>query len=403
MSKHRNIAVILTLILAVTAVAISAYRNRGESSTTTSRVAPMQVTAATEDEAEMRGMWVSYISLDMSNTDRTEESFRNRFAEIISSAEEQGCNALFVHVRAFCDAMYKSELFPSSHILWGEQGKEDTYDALEIMCEQCSAANLEIHAWINPYRIATEASDFTLSEDNPYKRDSSLGIEYQGGVYLNPAKSESRKLIVDGVKEILEKYPVDGIHFDDYFYPTSDASFDKADYNKYLKAFKSEADAMPLEEWRKNNVNLLIAQVYQTVKSINKSVDFGISPQGNINNDLEMGADVKSWCEYVGYVDYICPQLYYSLENPALKFRAGLDDWLQLKRHKSLKLYAGLAVYKVGTDADSGTWKESNNILAQQLEIIRSKKLDGYILYDCEAVKSEKAQKEMSAFRECLD
>lgn len=400
MKKHLSAAVILTLILAVVSVALSANHNKNLREK--SEPAAAITEAATEDEAEMRGMWVSYISLDMNASDMSEESFREKFSQITDIAKEYGCNALFVHVRAFCDALYESEIFPSSHILWGEQGAKESYDALKIMCEICEKENLEIHAWINPYRVSTNSSEFALSEDNPYVKDNTLGVEYDGGIYLNPAKKDVRSLIVEGVKEIIENYAVDGIHFDDYFYPTADESFDKAEYNQYLKAFQSERDAMPLSEWRKNNVNMLVAEVYRAVKEYDPAIEFGISPQGNIENDLEMGADVKSWSECVGYVDYICPQLYYSIENPALGFKAGLDEWLEFERHGDLKLYAGLAVYKAGTDADEGTWA-GNDILSRELEIIRESRLDGYILYDYEAITSENAKEEMSVFRENLN
>lgn len=400
MKKHLSAAVIITLILAIVSVVYSANHNKNIKEAVTP-VTSFEA-EATEDEAEMRGMWVSYISLDMSETDRSEESFREKFGKITKTAKEYGCNALFVHVRAFCDALYKSDIFPSSHILWGEQGAEETYDALKIMCEMCEKENLEIHAWINPYRVSTETSEFELSDKNPYVTDNIIGVEYNSGIYLNPAKKDARELIVNGVMEILENYQVDGIHFDDYFYPTNDEEFDKAEYNQYLKAFKSEIDAMTLTEWRKNNVNMLIAEVYRSVKSFNPDIKFGISPQGNIENDFQMGADVKSWCESVGYVDYICPQLYYSIENPALKFEAGLENWLEFNLHHDLKLYAGLAVYKAGTNADEGTWQLSNDILKQELEIIHEKGLDGFILYDYEAIISENASAEMQTLKESL-
>lgn len=399
MKKHISLAVILTLILAIASIIISANHNK---SIKEQPQPALNTSVATNDEAEMRGLWVSYISLNMNGTDYSEKSFRDKFEDIVNKAKETGCNALFVHVRAFCDAFYESEIYPSSHILWGEQGKEQTYDALSIMCEICEKEKLEIHAWINPYRIMTKAANFTLSENNPYIIDSTLGIEYEGGIYLNPAKKDVRELIIKGVKEILENYKVDGIHFDDYFYPTRDEDFDKAQYNQYLKAFASEKDAMPLSEWRKNNVNMLVADVYRLVKSYDTNIDFGISPQGNIENDLNMGADVKSWCECIGYVDYICPQLYYSLENPALKFEAGLNKWLSFESHQKLKLYAGLAVYKAGTDADEGTWTPYDDILAKELEIIRKKNLDGFILYDFEALNSYEAEAEIENFKNHL-
>lgn len=401
MKNRFSVAVILTLILAVVSVCVSANHKRNSESTLPANVDNIEATA-TADEAEMRGMWVSYISLDMNGTDYSERSFREKFNEITDTAQKYGCNALFVHVRAFCDAFYESEIFPSSHVLWGNQGETAEYDALEIMCGICKENGLEIHAWLNPYRVMAGTSEFELSEKNPYIKDESLGVEYENGIYLNPAKRDVRKLITDGVREIIEKYPVDGIHFDDYFYPTADEEFDKAEYNQYLKAFASEIDAMPLDVWRQNNVNMLIAEVYQTIKSFDENIEFGISPQGNIDNDLQMGADVKSWCECVGYVDYICPQLYYSIENPALGFKAGLERWLEFDLHESLRVYAGLAVYKAGTDADEGTWGDGD-ILKRELEIIRSKKLDGFVLYDYEAVISDNTKEEMKAFEEILN
>lgn len=399
MNKPISLAVVLTLLLAVVSVVVSVNHTKKEYET----VHPViSQNTSSEDEAEMRGLWVSYISLDMNGTDYSEKTFRKKFTEIVDVAREAGCNTLFVHVRAFCDAFYKSDIFPNSHILWGEQGKNETFDALKIMCEICHKEKLNIHAWINPYRITNDTSNFILSDTNPYILDKEIGIEYNGGIYINPAKKDARKLIVSGIKEILENYDVDGIHFDDYFYPTEDENFDKPQYNQYLKSCKSEKDAMPLNEWRKNNVNMLISEVYRTVKSFDENILFGISPQGNIENDLRMGADVKSWCECIGYVDYICPQLYYSLENPALKFEAGLDEWLEFNFHENLKLYSGFAVYKAGTDADNGTWLEHNNILAKELEITRAKKLDGFILYDYEALKSKNATTEIENFKNTL-
>lgn len=401
MKKNQNLVVILTLILAVISVVVSVNHNKD--SKNTEKVSNEISVTSTEDEAEMRGMWVSYISLDMSETDRSEKAFRDKFESIASKAKEIGTNALFVHVRAFCDAFYESDIFPSSHVIFGEQGARADFDPLEIMCEICKRESLEIHAWINPYRVTANSSKFELSQDNPYVLDNSIGIVYDGGIYLNPAAKSARKLIVSGVKEIIENYEIDGIHFDDYFYPTSSEDFDKGDYNKYLKGFASQSDAMPLNEWRKSHVNLLISEVYREVKKYNENILFGISPQGNISNDLNMGADVKSWCECVGYVDYICPQLYYSLENPALEFKAGLESWLDFDLHDNLKLYAGLGVYKAGTDADEGTWRNSDDILKKELEIIREKKLNGFILYDYEAITSENAKDEMNNLVKSLD
>lgn len=404
MNKHLNAAVVLTMLLAVAAVAISIKFNDNNKNSSHNTGDNTQTVSATEDETEeeMRGIWVSYISLDMTGTDRSEEAFRGKLKKIADVAEKYSCNSVFIHVRAFGDAFYCSGLFPSSHVLWGKQGADENFDGLSIMCEEFHKKDIEVHAWINPYRITANKDSFELSANNIYCKNKEICIEHDKGIYLNPAKREARKLIVDGVKEIIENYPVDGIHFDDYFYPTSDEGFDKEMYNTYLKSCKSQKDAMPLTKWRQNNVNLLVSEVYRSIKSFDQNISFGISPQGNIENDLYMGADVKSWCEHTGYVDYICPQLYFSLENPALGFEAGLEDWLEFEFHKELDFYVGLGVYKAGSDADSGTWLKKDNILSQELELVRKKKLQGFVLYDYEALLKSEAQTELTNLNKIL-
>ena len=397
MNKRLNAAVVLTMLLAVIAVTVSIKFNENHKNFSPNAEEKPQSISATEDEAKekMRGLWISYISLDMTGTDRSEEAFREKIRKIAKTAEEYNCNSVFIHVRAFSDAFYNSQLFPSSHVLWGEQGAEQSFDGLSIICEEFHKESLAVHAWINPYRVTASKDAFELSANNIYSKNKDICIEYNEGIYLNPAKREARKFIVDGVKEIIENYPVDGIHFDDYFYPTSDEDFDKEMYNTYLKSCKSQRDAMPLTKWRQNNVNMLVSEVYRCIKSFDKNISFGISPQGNIENDLYMGADIKSWCEQTGYVDYICPQLYFSLENPALGFEAGLEDWLEFDFHTGLDFYVGLGVYKAGTDADSGTWLKEDNILSRELELIRKKKLQGFVLYDYEAMLKSEAQAEL--------
>ena len=136
MKKHLNAAVIITMILAVLSVAISIKFNENNRSFSPAVNRKPQSMSATKDESpkEMRGLWVSYISLDMSGTDRSEEAFREKLRNISATAKEYSCNSVFIHVRAFCDAFYDSEIFPSSHILWGKQGSEENFDGLKIMC-----------------------------------------------------------------------------------------------------------------------------------------------------------------------------------------------------------------------------------------------------------------------------
>lgn len=368
-------------------------------------LSPTSAIDTTKDETtqnEMRGLWVSYISLDMSGTDRSFDSFKAKFHEIISAAKNMECNTLVVHVRPFGDALYESEIYPSSHVLSGTQGESSGYDALEYMCKTAHDNGLFIHAWINPYRVSTAGTPTKLAKTNPYMQDSSIGMELESGIYLNPAKKAARQLVIEGVREIVENYDVDGIHFDDYFYPPDCGDFDREEYNTYRKSVGNITKALTHENWRQSNVNLLLASVYKAIKEIDSSVLFGISPQGNIENNYAIGADVKTWCEAIGYADYICPQMYYSTEHPVVKFEDSLKQWKEFNCHQELKLYVGLGAYKAGTDADSGTWQGKQDELATQLHLLREYGYDGYMLYDYSALTSDSAQEELAVFRSVI-
>ena len=346
----------------------------------------------------MRGLWVSYLSLDIQNTDKTFDSFKTKFNDIIAEAKKYKCNTLIVQVRPFCDALYNSAYFPYSHILTGTQGTDPKYDALEYMCNTAHENNLEIHAWINPLRISNASSSFTLSENNPYITNPEICIETKSGIYLNPADKNARKLIKSGVREIVENYKVDGIQFDDYFYPPDIKDEDIGYYNSYKETVVNTDSLLDLSKWRENNINLLIAEVYKTIKSADNNIMFGISPQGNLQNNKSIFADPALWCEVLGYIDYICPQLYFSINHPTLTFEQALMDWKNIKFHNNLKIYIGLAVYKAGSNDDEGTWQQSNTILKDELLLIRDNDCDGYMLYEYRSLKEDSANKELHNF-----
>lgn len=403
MSVKKFAPVILSAVLLVTALAARAYSENGE----VKPVSTSTMDTATNDNAkveqnersakEMRGVWVSYIELDMQNeSDKSESAFREKFKDIAITSKNAGFNTLIVQVRPFCDALYKSAYFPYSHILSGEQGVSPDYDALKVMCEICSELDLDIHAWVNPYRISTDSTPQVLSENNPYVIDNELGEETENGVFLNPANKMARKLIIDGVTEIVKNYDVDGIQFDDYFYPTQDSDFDDEEYAEYVDTVGA-MNCMSVDNWRLANVNTLICDTYRAIHKISDDVEFGISPQGNIDNNAKIYADVKSWCICKGFVDYICPQLYYSLENPALTFENSLNSWASLDINKNVKLYVGLAGYKANTDSDEGSWLYSDNVLSKEYKIaMQNEKVSGIMLYSYSALEDENASAEIS-------
>lgn len=403
MKNKKIVPIIVSVIAMLTVICISSFirEKPPKKQNDINNIAALssKATADTpESDEEMRGVWVSYMELSMENeSSKTQKAFEDKFTEIAQKCRESGFNTLIVQVRPFCDALYKSSYFPWSHILTGTQGENPQYDALQIMCDICKENNLKIHAWINPYRVSSNETPKKLSDNNPYIKNSEIGIKTDNGIFLDPSNETAQQLISDGVKEIAENYDVDGIQFDDYFYPTEDESFDKKQYEAYIEKYGKE-NSMSLDNWRMQNVNTLICKVYRTIKSVDSSVEFGISPQGNIGNNDGLYADVKSWCTCKGFADYICPQIYFSLENPALTFEDCLNSWTSLDFDENVKLYVGLGGYKAGKgEYDEETWLLSDSILADEYDILRNNKsVRGFMLYSYSCLEDDTAKKEIN-------
>ena len=393
--KYCYLVLWLGLAAAVAGVWFLGGKGQQESSSSSSAPQAGPVTLSPQEEDEpLVGVWVPYFSL--AAPEGTQEAFEANYKEIADTAKENGVNAMFVHVRPFSDSLYQSQYYPWSHILTGTQGQDPGFDALQFMIDYTHSLGMEFHAWLNPLRVKTKDTPGTLAESNPYVQ---LGqeypeyfMEYDGGVYLNPAYPYIRTLIADGAAEIAAGYDVDGIHFDDYFYPSQDSALDSTAYESYVQTVEQP---LSLLEWRTANINAMVAQVYEAIKGVKPEVVFGISPQGNIRNDEAMGADVKTWAAVPGYVDYLAPQLYFSFENEALGYTEALEEWAALPRHDGLDLYAGLALYKAGTDADNGTWLGRDDIIALQAEAALEAGYQGVILYSSDYLNAQQAAKEL--------
>ena len=359
---------------------------------------------------EMRGVWIPYFNLSNGSSPMSEEEFKSHFDEIIKTAKSNGINTLFVHVRSNCDAVYPSEIFPFSDIFTDDSHTAPDYDPLEYMISASHKAGLEFHAWLNPFRVISDTEKKSLKEDSPcYKwlhddnpdNDRNL-IEYDGGLYLNPSKAETRSLIIDGVRELVNNYDVDGVHLDDYFYMFTELEYDAEDYADYVESIDEGFNALSLMQWRCTNINVLISGIYAVIKNVDENILFGISPQGNMDNDLEIGADVYSWCSRYGYVDYIAPQIYYNSDNPYLPFEQTVEDWKNIITNDRIKLYIGLALYKAGSDEDEGTWQTSDDIISRQIEYTRSADTDGFILYSWEYLENEQTAAEAANIRDIM-
>ncbi|MGN0679502.1 MAG: glycoside hydrolase family 10 protein, partial [Oscillospiraceae bacterium] len=252
----------------------------------------------------------------------------------------------------------------------------------EIMVEEAHKRDLSFQAWINPLR-GCEAKD--VSRQNGYKMGEWISggkrvVNVNGTYYFNPAYDEVVKLISDGAREIVANYDVDGLHIDDYFYPTTDASFDSA-------AFKASGYTK-LSDFRFANCDKMVKSLYNAVKASNSSAIFGVSCQGNLqNNYIAMYADVKKWCSNSGYIDYIMPQIYFGFDNATQPFAECVNTWNNLAASGKIPLIVGVAVSKIGhSDSWAGTgkneWITDKDILKRQfLESAEQSEYGGIVLY----------------------
>lgn len=327
---------------------------------------------------EISAVWITYSELSMKDKDGgDEEIFRDKISTMFDNCAELGINTIFVQVRPFCDAMYPSEIFPWSAYLTGYQGDPVYYDPLEIMVELAHERGLGIHAWINPFRVSFDTDLEKLSVKNPAKiiltenKNSERVVKADGGLYLCPASTENHKLVIDGVREIIKNYDVDGIHIDDYFYPSTEESVDKVYYEKY----KKDGGKLFLDKWRLEVISSFVSQLYTAIKSENKDCIFSVSPAGNISNNYEEEyADVELWCSQKGYCDWIIPQLYYGFEDEVVPFDKACKRWSELDTIGAIRMIYGIAGYKIN-DSDK-EFDAGNGIIEKEIAV--AKQTDNY-------------------------
>ncbi|MBR3963165.1 MAG: family 10 glycosylhydrolase [Oscillospiraceae bacterium] len=336
---------------------------------------------------ETKAVWISYLEYQSILQGKTKSQFTSNIKTMFSNLAKDGFNTVFVHVRSHSDAMYDSDIFPWSVYCTGTEGKNPGFDPLKIMVSEAHSAGLKIEAWINPYRVKGTSNTSKISERSPAYEwlDTGKVIVLDNGIYYNPADEEVIELIVSGVEEIVRNYDVDGIHFDDYFYPTTAESFDKTYYNDY----KAGGGTLKLAAWRRQNVNVLIKEVYSAIKAINSSCRFGVSPAGNMEQNYNtLYCDVYTWVTSKGYVDYICPQIYFGFNNKSRPYLDVLSEFSSMITRNDVELIVGLAAYKAGAeDAYAGEngkkeWINNNDILARQIVAARNEeKYSGFALY----------------------
>ncbi len=327
---------------------------------------------------EFRGVWiatVANIDWPISSTDPYEKQKRD-FLELLDYYKNLNFNAVIVQIRTAGDAFYPSNLAPWSKYLTGKQGQAPKTDEnpLSWMIKESHARGLEFHAWLNPYRATMNLTTEGLSPDHAYNLHRNWMLKYGTQYYFNPGLPEVKAHLLSVIKEIVDNYDIDAIHFDDYFYPYKIAKQDfpdKSTYDKYKKPGQSQDD------WRRENVNQLILALNQTIKQSKPWVQFGISPFGvwrNQNMDPkgsptragqtnydDLYADVLLWMKN-GWVDYMLPQLYWSMDHKLASHKV-LNDWWA-KNHYNTNVYIGNGPYKIREDSDVA-WNNPREINSQ--------------------------------------
>ena len=329
-------------------------------------------------EEEKRAVFISYIELGNNLRGKSSEEMKYTINDMLDNAKDFGFNMIILQVRSFSDAIYKSSIYPSSRSVVNTEGDDLPFDILDYFVKKAHKKNLELHAWINPYRISNDTDISVISKDNPaYKllNTDAVKIIDNVGIYYNPASSKVETLILEGIEEIIKSYDVDGIHFDDYFYPKSD-DIDKNEYEKSLKD-----NNLTLQQFRLNTISSLIKKTYKLIKSYDKAIFFGISPDGNIDNNYNSNyVDTRLFCTEKGYLDYIMPQVYYGFLNSTKPFEDTVKSWNNLITN-NIELIPALAFYKTGNIDEyakegSNEWIEYNNIISR--EVMLSRELSNY-------------------------
>lgn len=325
-------------------------------------------------------VWLPYMLYDTLFPVNDEAVCRALISHYLSQIQSLGINTIFAHAVAFGEAYYPSALLPPA-------ASACSFDRFALLSEECRRLGISLHAWMNPLRLATTTDMDSLHGDSLLERwytDDNTRAQYfltwEQRSYLNPSQENVRSLICRTAAELLNRYPIDGIHIDDYFYPTTDAAFDADSF--------ASSHAAHLADWRREQITALVQAIHGTVHNIAEDAVFSISPRGSIQeNHDEVYADVEAWCAEGGVCDWVIPQLYYGFENAVMPFSKVLEEWTTLPRAVSVCMMIGIATYKVGvTDVFAGSgsreWIGNEGIPAKEAaEVLSNDALSGVAFY----------------------
>ncbi len=332
-----------------------------------------------------KAMWVSNVmNIDLPVITDDGKKYIKELEKLIAFSEENNIKRLYFQVRTTNDAFYQSKLNPWSRFASSKEGEKPTVDPLSMIIKLAHEKNIEIHAWLNPYRVSKDGSKsideylMTCDDLNFAKRNKELIVlDKNGKLILNPASSRVKKHVLDTILEIVDNYDVDGIHFDDYFYPYAGLDEKYNDLSTYeIYHFPNEN----IDDFRRRQVNELVFSVHKVLKRDYPNVLFGISPFGIWKNkkENEFGSNTSPKCmesyyaQYAdsvlwvkkGWIDYIVPQLYFSFGHEIAPFADLVDFWVEVVNNTGVELCIGHGVYRLGSDGD---WLDDNELKDQVL------------------------------------
>jgi uncharacterized lipoprotein YddW (UPF0748 family) len=345
---------------------------------------PLQIKAQVSPKREFRGVWVASVNnIDWpAKPGLSSKEQQKEFLNIISLHKSNGMNALVVQVRPAADAFYPSRYEPWSKWLSGKLGKapEPYYDPLQFMIENCHKAGMEFHAWFNPYRCIINVDTTNIDSASIAFEKPNWFVKYDKNLYFDPGVPAAREHVTNVVMDVVNRYDVDAIHFDDYFYPYKVAKLnfpDSASFQKYGQNFSV------IDDWRRENVNQLIKGISDSVRKVKPFVKFGISPFGvwrNQDRDQngsatragqtcfdDLYADVLKWMRE-GWIDYVTPQIYWSIGFDRAPYEVIAAWWN--KNSNNVPVYIGQAAYRINNNNDA-QWKDHSQI-PKQIRLNRS-------------------------------
>lgn len=340
-----------------------------------------------EFETEFRAAWVATVAnIDWPTKGASASVQKSEFMSLLRDVKSAGCNVIMLQVVSNADAIYPSEILPWSVLLTGKQGQDPGYDPLGYAVAEAHKMGLEIHAWVNPLRIG--ASSAERVSDHPMKMNPSWYQTYKNSYYWNPGLPQVREFLGRIVTEIVTNYDVDGVHIDDYFYPSGlktnqDTWYDTNLYNLY-------AEGRSIDEWRFSNIDEMIRTYQRVTHEAKPSAVFGVSPAGRIELTTNLYADPRHWVEQ-GTIDYLTPQIYWDHNRGDFAdFDTVLPQWLEM--HGNVPLMPGLATYKYGTKNSKEDFTDIAEYL-YQVNLCRKSGCPGNFWYNTTSIRKSEVNK----------